>query len=341
MELQSGLDDLIRAQNQAVLGTEDVRNVLSQYRAKREQAAPQAAAPRFAPEPPPHAPAPEGRRAQQPPPAHRQAAPYGESAQPSPRGAVHTSVRVHRDGSAVNSAQMEAMLNPVRNERDAMKRAGLHPHNHHRDNVGKIREMQQEVAAKKAFAEQAGQRTDEQRRRAREQALATAQRAGAQPVAPARPASKQAALPGRHTSYGKVPSYLAERTRAKEAEEALARAEAAQRASCPPGARSRAAALARAPAPSRRPRAHPRAPMRVLRVRAAGTRLVTEEERGAVLATIGAREAELRKELNSLPFVTKTLSTANRKQALEARLEEIEEARAQYSKPRVYVALDH
>jgi hypothetical protein len=67
---------------------------------------------------------------------------------------------------------------------------------------------------------------------------------------------------------------------------------------------------------------------------------VTEEERATVLATIATREAELRKELNSLPFVTKTLSTANKKKALEDRLEEIEGARAQYNKPRVYVALD-
>lgn len=67
---------------------------------------------------------------------------------------------------------------------------------------------------------------------------------------------------------------------------------------------------------------------------------MSEDERAAVLATIAAREAELRKELNSLPFVTKTLSTANRKKALEDRLEEIEKARAQYSKPRVFVALD-
>lgn len=73
---------------------------------------------------------------------------------------------------------------------------------------------------------------------------------------------------------------------------------------------------------------------------AAGTRLVTEEERAAVLSTIATREAELRKELNSMPFVTKTVSHANRKKALEDRLEEIEQARAQYSKLRVYVALD-
>jgi hypothetical protein len=67
---------------------------------------------------------------------------------------------------------------------------------------------------------------------------------------------------------------------------------------------------------------------------------VSEEERAAVLSTIAQREAELRKELNSMPFVTKTIAHANRKTALEDRLEEIGEARAQYSKPRVYVSLD-
>ncbi|KAG8468971.1 hypothetical protein KFE25_007489 [Diacronema lutheri] len=279
--MSGDLDALIAAQNAAVLGGEDP-------------------AARASPAPAMSGGAPPGAQLAYP----------GAPAHASSGGGVHTSVRVHKDGSAINSSQMEAALNPARNDRDAMRRAGLHPHNHHRDNVSKIREKQQEVAAKKAFESQAAQRTDDQRRRARELAAATAQRASTAGAvasdasrAAKQPASQQTV--GRHESYGKVPTYLAERNRAKEAEETLAREEAAKRASCPPG-----------------------------------TRLVTEDERTAVLATIAAREAELRKELNALPFVTKTLSTANRKKALEDRLEEIEGARAQYSKPRVYVALD-
>jgi hypothetical protein len=155
----------------------------------------------------------------------------------------HTTVRVKKDGSAINSSQMDAALHPARNERELMRRAGLHPHNHHQDNVGFIREKQLEVAAKKAHAEQEAQRIPEQRRRARELAVGTAQRISAaapdptrrpsNPTAAANAARQQAME--RHGSYGKMPAYLAERNRAKEAEEQLARDEAAKLAGCPPG----------------------------------------------------------------------------------------------------------
>jgi hypothetical protein len=167
----------------------------------------------------------------------------------APSQAAHTSVRVHKGGSAINSAQMDAALHPARNEREMMRRAGLQPHNHHRDNVTAIKVKQQEQAAKKAYAEQEAQRVDEQRRRARELALQmAAQRAAVgsaegarRPTLCAKPATVE-----KHGSYGKVPSYLAERNRRKESEEQFARDEAAKTAGCPPGAREPGHARARA-----------------------------------------------------------------------------------------------
>jgi len=246
----------------------------------------------------------------------------------APSHQVHTSVRVRKDAPAMASTQMDSVLHPVRNGREQLRRAGLSPHNHHRDNVQRMREKQQAVAARKADKESEAERQSEARRRARDQALKTAaarsQAPSGQPgvaegggamagrrashadaQAGARGGSGKPAGLGRHGSYGKVPKYLMDRKAAQESEEQLRREEAERSAGCPPG-----------------------------------TRLVTEEERANVLATIANREKELKKQLQALPFVTKTLSVANKKKELEGRLDEIEEARAQYSKPRVYVALE-
>ncbi|KAJ1633462.1 calmodulin-binding-domain-containing protein [Pavlovales sp. CCMP2436] len=332
--VESSLDALIRQQNEAVLGTSDnaaVLGTLHSRQARGPVAASSRPQPKFVAQPPPFATESQYQEPSPPQPAHQQrqfqmdpmgGAPgyggahpaFGASAarEPPPQSAspraaaVHTSVRVSKDPSAINSSQMDRALHPMRSDRDALKRAGLQPHNHHRDNVTKIRELQLESAAKKAEADQQAQRADEQKRRVRELALNTAQRvsAVAAQAPPVRVATKPATL-SKHTSYGKVPTYLAERNRAKDAEDSYLRAEAEKRAGCPPG-----------------------------------TRLVTEEERAQVLQTIATREAELRKELQSLPFVVKTVSTANKKKALEDRLDEIEGAHTQYSKPRVYVALE-
>lgn len=69
-------------------------------------------------------------------------------------------------------------------------------------------------------------------------------------------------------------------------------------------------------------------------------RLLTEEERAAVLTSIADRERALRDEYNRMPFVTKTKSHADRKARLEEQLEQLEAQREQYKTPKVFVALD-
>jgi len=341
MAAQASLDALIRQQNESVLGGEDVGRVLEAYEARKRSGQRQPTRPRQAPQPVTAAsrvpisgatqqhqlPAMHGpgeqvqhlgqqhapptsfmmqQHASQAPPRHAPPPPPESVDAASRAGGRQHAPRVRKEpanlGSAYVSTQMEDALQPVRNEREALKRAGLQPHNHHRDNVHKIREKQHEVQTRKAAEEMEAHRQQEARRRARQQAMSTAARVDRPTGVPAKPPP---ATVERHGSYGRVPKYLAERKAARQEEEELAREEAERLASCPPG-----------------------------------TRLVTEEERATVLATIATREAELRKELNSMPFVTKTVSHANRKKLLEDRLEEIEQARAQYSKPRVYVALD-
>lgn len=323
MASQAALDALIRQQNEAVLGGEDVGRVLAAYEARKHSGQRQPTRPRQ----PPPAPAARAQPAEsiqalsagmhaahiapprasgppmaQPPAAVASHAPNvythhpGQQLAPPPSSMMRQhapqhppqhAMRAHAPpppesvdavsragggpagpasaasrmaaqartrkepsggGSAYVSTQMESLLQPVRNEREALKRAGLQPHNYHHDNVQKIREKQHAVQTRKQAEDMESHRQEEARRRARQQAMSTAskveQRPGAAAAKPAPPATVQ-----RHGSYGKVPKYLAERKAVREEEEQLARAEAERQASCPPGARARADASPRPPLP--------------------------------------------------------------------------------------------
>ncbi|CAM9955338.1 unnamed protein product [Discosporangium mesarthrocarpum] len=107
-----------------------------------------------------------------------------------------------------------------------------------------------------------------------------------------------------HESYGKVPLYLLERREQWEQEEERRRAEAPD-PTCPPG-----------------------------------MKLMPEEERVATLGLLQESETETQAQLNKLPLVVQTPILQRRKEDLNIKLKEIDDAKAIFSRPRVYVTRD-
>ena len=71
-----------------------------------------------------------------------------------------------------------------------------------------------------------------------------------------------------------------------------------------------------------------------------GLRIVGAEEKARILEKLADEKAKAAVELRQLPFVIKTQATQQKKDALEARLEEIEGAEQAYSKDKVFVPAD-
>ena len=227
------------------------------------------------------------------------------------------------DKAVARSGQMDHFLNPVDGIRGEMRRAGIEPKDHHRENRRMIKEI---AAQKQQQKEQVAEQADEERRRRqrmRDQALTRAHAtltglaeedsvaaprtasAGRRSVRPPPTGQLPPPPPSRPHEPGHVPAYLQRRKAewAAVAQEEAARA--AAEAECPPG-----------------------------------LRLVGEEEKSRILAKLGEEKAKAELELRQLPFVIKTNATQQKKDRLEARLEEIDGAEQAYQQEKVFVPAD-
>ena len=71
-----------------------------------------------------------------------------------------------------------------------------------------------------------------------------------------------------------------------------------------------------------------------------GLRLVRSEEKERILSTLSEERVKATLELQALPFVVKTRATQVKKDSLEERLTQIDDATKEYMKDRVFVPAD-
>ena len=262
----------------------------------------------------------------------------GASCAPSVAGSVTPSERlrrpVHFTHGMLDKApsiadgrrgQMDEFLRPDVGIRDQMRRAGVAPKDHMRDN----RKMLQQMAVQRQVQQQVQQHEEQQREQLRqhlkERSLAKAQEKLATDPALYEYAPKRGASAGRRSVHpppqgsddvvpqakprphepGHVPAYLRQRKAQWAAAEREETARAAAAAECPPG-----------------------------------LRLVGPEEKSRILQKLAEERAKAATELRALPFVVKTQATQREKDRLEARLEEIAGAEEAYLKERVFVPAD-
>lgn len=234
------------------------------------------------------------------------------TSRPEPlRRPVHFSHTMVKSGA---ETQMNEFLKPAGGIRDQMRKAGIEPKDHAREN----RRHLQGIASKKAYEKEQKELTDIEKRHReqhlRERAAHQAEqyvmpegpqagrRSVRQPQVPSLPPRDPAA--GRHEP-GAVPDYLKRRKAEWAAEADVEAQRAAMAAQCPPG-----------------------------------LRLVGEEEKARILGTLEGEKEKAEAALLELPFVIKTHATQKRKDQLEARLLEIDGAVAAYSKEKVLVPMD-
>lgn len=129
-------------------------------------------------------------------------------------------------------------------------------------------------------------------------------RAKALCLVPPKLASREGAEPERHEDYGKVPNYLEER-KAKWAVEKEEMRKRAPDPNCPKG-----------------------------------MMLMPESERVSTLEVLKVSKEDATKQLAKMPFIIETPSLKKRHSELEAKIREIENAIALFSKQKVYIALD-
>mmetsp|Transcript_39155 Transcript_39155/g.88957 ORF Transcript_39155/g.88957 Transcript_39155/m.88957 type:complete len:364 (-) Transcript_39155:642-1733(-) len=214
------------------------------------------------------------------------------------------------------TSQMDEFMNPVNGIRDQMRRAGIAPKNHlreQRERISELATMRQQKTQAEAAAEDERLRKEQQlRSRSRQHHQATRQTlefgeeapglAPRGPSAGRRSSRQPEAPPPRAHEAGAVPAYLQRRKAQWAAEEAADAERAAAEAQCPPG-----------------------------------LRLVGPEEKERILQTLADEKAKATLELQSLPFVIKTKASQQRKDKLEDRLEQIDKATAEYLKEKVFV----
>jgi len=227
--------------------------------------------------------------------------------------AAPTHVGPPRNTDRSQQSQIENLLYPVNGVREAQRRAGLKPKNHMSEQRQRLQAMaasKQQVVQEQAVAVE---RAARQKAIVRQHALLQASRtadAGAEPAVHQPDGERTLGRrpcppPGRAHEPGRVPAYLQRRKAEKAAQEAEGAARQAYAAACP-----------------------------------AGTRLVGPEEKAHVFEKLAAERAKAAHELASLPFVVKTNATQQKKDMLEARLEEIAGAEQAYAKDKVYVPHD-
>lgn len=257
------------------------------------------------------------------------------SVAPSVAGSMAPSLRVPRpvhfthlmaDKADSKVTQMDHFMNPVHGIRDQMKRAGIAPKDHIRENRALIDEMaavqQQRREDEKHDSEDKKRRDALIRDRSRMRAQQTLHDLGAMDISDEQPISRGASAGRRSVrppptgqspppaaarphEPGRVPAYLQRRKAewAAEAEETAAREAAVNQ--CPPG-----------------------------------TRLVGPEEKARILEKLAEERAKAAVELRQLPFVIKTNASQQKKDRLEARLEEIAGAEEAYMREKVFVPAD-
>lgn len=220
------------------------------------------------------------------------------------RRPVHFTHMMAKQGSA---SQMDDFLNPVDGIRGQMRRAGIEPKNHHRDNRQHLANLAAQRQQQQQAEAEAAEQAERQRQLLRERALSGARvpSAGRRSVRPP-PTGQQPPPPApRPHEPGHVPAYLQRRKAEWAAEEAHEAARLAAESECPPG-----------------------------------LRLVGEEEKARILDKLAEEKAKAAVELRQMPFVIKTNASQQKKDRLEARLEEIEGAVAAYMKEKVFVPAD-
>ncbi|KAG2494455.1 hypothetical protein HYH03_007507 [Edaphochlamys debaryana] len=230
-----------------------------------------------------------------------------------------------RPNGAGDSSQIESFLNPVRGRRDAQMRAGITPTDHARQNAMAVREASNVNAMRKAAEEKdkdAGRlklppvrstSAPHQRAAAGRRPSSSSGAAGRDfiqenklgSVAPLRPPRPEKTPPNymAKRDFGQVPQYLLERKLQMAADqEAAVRAKEA--ALIPPG-----------------------------------MRLMPEEERQETLELLKKNRDEVDRAIQGLPLRIETPSAIRRKDELERRLREIEDALKIFSRPKVLVHL--
>ncbi|KAK3266992.1 hypothetical protein CYMTET_24420 [Cymbomonas tetramitiformis] len=240
-----------------------------------------------------------------------------------PRAVTHIEKNnPQRLASHQNSSQMSHFLNPEQGIRDQMTRHGIQPRNHSRDNRAAIREASAKNHFMKKNDDEAAQQANKPRRLPGGPPLgrpraASAREAGgrdfvrenaSEVVIPAskgahalRKESASEEPAQKHGNFGKVPVYLQDRKMQMAELEAERRA-ALEDADVPPG-------------------------MKVL----------TEPERLQMVQQLAETKAQVETELQKLPFTVETPSQIKRKQGLEDRLKEVEDALRVFSRKRVLV----
>eukprot|EP00877_Chromochloris_zofingiensis_P007501 jgi/Chrzof1/3003/Cz12g07200.t1 len=257
----------------------------------------------------------------------------GRTSQSGPR-VIKYNISQHAGGPKVkmhvDSSQVESILNPVKGVRDAQRRAGIEPVNHSRNNALAVKEQSRLNALKKLQEQEEAEQAEQNRGKP---ALRRTSSGGSRPTSrPGTGLQRQHSSSGRNfveenkvtaaatckpakaeqrtddpeaflqkRDYGRVPEYLLER-KMQLAEEYDAVQAAKQAALIP-----------------------------------AGMRMLPEEERLETLAILEQNRSEVERHLQALPITIETPSQIRRKDELERRIAEIENAAKIFRRPNVLV----
>jgi len=220
------------------------------------------------------------------------------------RRPVHYSRQMDKPPST-GYGQMDDFLNPVDGIRGQMRRAGVEPKNHLNEQRKLLADMAAQKQQKAQQDEELRERAAEQRERLRDQTLAHGATRGASAGRrAAKPPEPPPTAPRAHEP-GHVPAYLRQRKAEWAANAAEEDARRRAEEECPPG-----------------------------------LRLVGEEEKARILDKLAEEKAKANVELRQMPFVIKTQASQQKKDRLEARLEEIDGAVQAYMKDKVFVPAD-
>ncbi|BDA46905.1 hypothetical protein COCOBI_09-3580 [Coccomyxa sp. Obi] len=235
-----------------------------------------------------------------------------------------------------NSSQLQECLDPVRGVRDALRRQGIEPVNHARNNLAAIRAQSDKSRARKAQEQEAAQAAQVSRpssaasvrssgyasphytphrpstdRRQSDVRSESGRSAGSSsqalrpfvPVVRARASGDDGSAWLKKDDYGCVPQYLIQRQLQMAA--AYAEEQAEKEASLIPE----------------------------------GMRMLPEEERLEMLSLLEASRDDTEARIRALPFIIETPSQRKLKDGLEAKLLEVEEALELFNQPQVLVAI--
>ena len=274
---------------------------------------------------------------------------------PSVAGSMAPSLRqrgkpvhfTHNMMRAGDITQMDEFLNPAVGIRGQMKRAGVAPKDHMRENRNIIKEMAelklQQAQAKEAHEDEKKQKAELLKRNSRMRAQMELHKEGVMDITEGfhMGGGGQGAYAHHHFEDGRVP----QAARGASAGRRMVRPPATGQEVPPPPPKPHEPG--RVPAYLQRRKAEWQAEAEEQAARAAkeaecppGTRLVGPEEKTRILEKLAEERAKAEVELRGLPFVVKTQATQLKKDRLEARLEEIAGAEEAYMRDKVFVPAD-